>query len=69
MSGPGHAAVEAFQPAAEKGNPTAMYIIGKAYWNGNGINQDKVQGADYLKNAARYNHPKAKEMCIANKII
>ena len=55
--------------AADSGNSAAMYVIGKAYWNGgNGIEQDKNQGAEYLKNAARSNHPKAKEMCIANKI-
>jgi TPR repeat protein len=47
-----------------------MYIIGKAYWNGgNGIEQDQDQGAHYLRNAALNNHPKAKEMCLANNIL
>ena len=62
-------ALKYYKLAANSENSAAMYIIGKAYWNGgNGINQDKVQGADYLKNAARYNHPKAKEMCVENRI-
>jgi TPR repeat protein len=62
-------AIKYLKFAADSGNSTAMYIIGKAYWNGgNGINQDKDQGADYLKKAARNEHPKAREMCIANRI-
>ncbi|CAG8441233.1 14354_t:CDS:2 [Funneliformis caledonium] len=59
--------VEAFKylkDSAHQGNTTAMYIIGKAYWKGgNGIEQDREQGAKYLKVAALENHPKAKEMC------
>ncbi|RIA79931.1 kinase-like domain-containing protein [Glomus cerebriforme] len=56
--------------AANSGNSAAMYIIGKAYWNGgNGIEQDKIQGAEYLKNAALNNHPTAKVMCNSHNII
>jgi hypothetical protein len=56
--------------AADSGNSAAMYVIGKAYWNGgNGINRDKEKGADYLKKAASRNHQKAKEMCAENHII
>ncbi|CAI2167819.1 12882_t:CDS:2 [Funneliformis geosporum] len=56
--------------AADSGNSTAMYIIGKAYWNGgNGIGQDKEQGARYLRDAALHDHPKAIEMCNKYKIM
>jgi TPR repeat protein len=56
--------------AADQRNSAAMYIIGKAYWKGgNGIEKDKKQGAEYLKRAASYNHPKAKEMCIEAGLI
>ncbi|CAG8667931.1 11399_t:CDS:10, partial [Funneliformis mosseae] len=49
--------------AASSGNSTAMFIIGKAYWNGgNGIKQDREQGARYLREAVRHDHPKASEM-------
>ena len=62
-------ALEYLKLAAAQENSAAMYIIGKTYWNGgNGIEQDKNQGAEYLKSAAKSNHPKAKEMCITNKI-
>jgi len=51
-------------------NSAAMYIIGKAYWNGgNGVDQDRIQGTEYLKNAALNDHPTAKEMCKLNNII
>ncbi len=56
--------------SANSGNSTAMYIIGKAYWNGgNGIEQNKNQGAKYLKGAALNDHPKAIEMCRENNIV
>jgi hypothetical protein len=62
-------ALKYLKSAASSGNSAAMYIMGKAYWNGgNGVVKDKKQGADYLKKAALNNHPKAKEMCIANNI-
>ncbi|CAG8655235.1 11898_t:CDS:2, partial [Funneliformis mosseae] len=49
--------------AANSRNSTAMYIIGKAYWNGgNGIEQDREQGAKYLREAAKHDHPKASEI-------
>ena len=35
-----------------------MYIIGKAHWNcGNDIDQDKMQGSEYLKRAAWIDYP------------
>jgi len=56
--------------AAHQGNSTAMYIIGKAYWNGGIVaKQDKEQGANYLKTAALNRHPKAIEMCHEHNII
>jgi hypothetical protein len=63
-------ALRYLKSAANQGNSAAMYIIGKAYWNGgNGVAKDKQQGAEYLRLAALSNHPKAKEMCIENNII
>jgi hypothetical protein len=63
-------ALKYLKMAANSGNSAAMYIIGKAYWNGgNGIEQDKNQGAEYLKNAALNNHPTAKNLCYSNNII
>ncbi|CAG8458355.1 14899_t:CDS:2 [Funneliformis caledonium] len=50
--------------SADSKDATAMFIVGKAYWNGiNGIVQDKVLGAQYLKTAALADHPKARELC------
>ncbi|RGB36213.1 kinase-like domain-containing protein [Rhizophagus diaphanus] len=63
-------ALKYLKMAANSGNSAAMYIIGKAYWNGgNGIEQDKNQGAEYLKIAALNNHPLAKVICYSNNII
>ena len=62
-------ALKYLKMAANSENSAAMYVIGKAYWNGgNGIEQDKKQGAKYLKDAASRNHRKAEEMCLANEI-
>ncbi|CAB4414894.1 unnamed protein product [Rhizophagus irregularis] len=64
-----HEALKYLKLAANQGNSAAMYIIGKAYWNGgNDIEQDKVQGAEYLKIAANNDHPTAKKMCLENNI-
>ncbi|CAG8712457.1 6917_t:CDS:1 [Funneliformis mosseae] len=50
--------------SADSNDATAMFIVGKAYWNGiNGIVQDKVLGAQYLKTAALADHSKAKDSC------
>ncbi|CAB5383864.1 unnamed protein product [Rhizophagus irregularis] len=63
-------ALKYLKMAANSGNSAAMFIIGKAYWNGgNGIEQDKNQGAEYLKIAALNNHPSAKDVCYSNNII
>jgi len=67
--GEGVKALNYLKSAAGSGNSAAMYIIGKAYWNGgNGIEKDERQGAEYLKSSALNNHPKAKEMCVKNNI-
>ncbi|CAG8642627.1 14248_t:CDS:1, partial [Funneliformis mosseae] len=59
--------IEAFKylkNSANSKDPAAMFIVGKAYWNGiNGIVQDKALGAQYLKSAAAEAHPKAKNFC------
>ncbi|PKY58053.1 hypothetical protein RhiirA4_549915 [Rhizophagus irregularis] len=58
-----HEALKYLKMAANQRNFTAMYIIGKAYWNGgNDIEQNKIQGAEYLKIAANNDHPTAKKM-------
>ena len=58
-----------FKMSADAKDINAMYIVGKAYWYGiNGIEQDQIQGAEYLKNAALKDHPKAKEICNENNI-
>jgi hypothetical protein len=63
-------ALKYLKMAADSGNSAAMYVVGKAYWNGgNGIDQDRVQGAEYLRKAAVNNHPKAIEMCMENHIV
>ncbi|GBC04294.1 hypothetical protein RclHR1_00560021 [Rhizophagus clarus] len=62
-------ALKYLKMAANQGNSAAMYIIGKAYWNGgNDIEQDKIQGAEYLKKAANNEHPTAIKMCHENNI-
>ncbi|CAI2164743.1 7887_t:CDS:2 [Funneliformis geosporum] len=56
--------------SANSKDATAMFIVGKAYWNGiNGIKQDKTLGAEYLKKAAFAAHPKAKELCNEYRIL
>ncbi|CAI2164744.1 7888_t:CDS:2 [Funneliformis geosporum] len=50
--------------SADSKDAVAMYIVGKAYWNGiNGIEIDKTLGAEYLKRASLNGHTKAKELC------
>ena len=62
-------AIKYLKSAADSGNSAAMYIIGKAYWNGgNGIEQDKNLGAEYLKRAALNDHPAAKELCSQHRL-
>ena len=62
-------ALKYLKMSANSGNSAAMYIIGKAYWNGGkGIEQDKEQGAKYFKLAASKNHDKAISMCNSNNI-
>ena len=51
-----------------KGGNSTVYNIGSAYWNGTFVKEDKLQGAEYLKNAAMRNQPKAIDMCKAYNI-
>ena len=64
--------IEAFKylkMSADAEVTAAMYIVGKAYWNGNeDIEQDKEKGAEYLRRAASKNNAKAREMCDVNNI-
>ncbi|GBC07600.1 hypothetical protein RclHR1_07560004 [Rhizophagus clarus] len=63
-------ALKYLKKAAIEGNSAAMYVIGKAYLNGgNGIEQDKEKGSEFLKMAALKNHQKAKDMCVKNNIV
>ena len=55
--------------SADADDTAAMYLVGKAYWNGGkGIEQNQDQGSEYLRRAALKNHDKAKKMCEENKI-
>jgi len=63
-------ALKYFEKSAKLGNAAATYALGKAYWNGaDGIEQDRMLGAGYLKSAASRGHDLAKEMCIMNDLL
>ncbi|GBB94920.1 hypothetical protein RclHR1_02440014 [Rhizophagus clarus] len=62
-------ALKYIEMSANAGDNVALYIAGKAYWDGvNGIEQDKEKGAKYLKDAALKGNAKAREMCGKNDI-
>ena len=44
--------IEQLWAAAERGDPQAQYALGGAYFNGNGVARDAVQGAHWLLKAA-----------------
>ena len=44
--------VESARAAAEKGNPKALYFLGKRYAKGEGVPQDYAKAAEYLRKSA-----------------
>lgn len=45
-------AAEYFRRAAEKGNASGMFCLGKLYWNGKGVKQDRAKALAYFRKAA-----------------
>jgi uncharacterized protein len=48
------------EAAISQGNRSAMTWLGYAYWNGDGVPQDRAQGLELLGRAADLGHPSAK---------
>ena len=46
------AASEYYRRAAQKGNASAMYCLGKLYWSGRGVSEDRKTAVRYFRNAA-----------------
>ena len=46
------AASEYYRRAAEKGNASAMFCLGKLYWSGKGVKQDYAEAVRWFKAAA-----------------
>ena len=46
------AASEYYRRAAQKGNASAMFCLGKLYWTGKGVNQDYAEAVRWFKAAA-----------------
>lgn len=53
------AALEYFKRAAQKGNASAMFCIGKLYWAGKGVPQDRKTAAKYFQDAADHGNVEA----------
>ena len=54
-------AVKWFQKAAEQGNATAQYILGVAYAEGKGVEQDYKEAVKWFQKAAEQGHAEAQE--------
>ena len=52
-------ALELLATVAEKGNPYAQYLLGKIYYWGNSVDQDREKGLEYIRRAAEQGHPGA----------
>ena len=44
---------------AGTGNPYAQYLLGKIYYSGNGVEQDREKGLEYIRQAAEQGYPGA----------
>lgn len=53
------AASEYFKRSAEKGSATAMFCLGKLYWTGKGVEQNRQTAFGYFKKAADAGNPEA----------
>ncbi len=49
-------AIELFNKSAAQGNMYALYNLGLAYLNGEGVYKDPVKGIEFLKKSAEVNH-------------
>jgi TPR repeat protein len=47
------------EAAIEQGSSSAMTALGYAYWNGDGVPQDRAKAIELLKQAADLGHPSA----------
>jgi len=52
-------ALEYFKRAAQKGNASAMFCIGKLYWSGKGVPMERKTAAKYFKTAADHGNVEA----------
>jgi TPR repeat protein len=52
-------AIEWFQRAAAQGYPPAFYALGKAYYFGAGVSQDREKAFEYFEEASRRGHLRA----------
>ena len=50
-------ALQLFQSAADKGEPTALHILGLLHWSGILVKEDRYHAATLWAQAARQNHP------------
>jgi uncharacterized protein len=47
------------EAAANAGDPEAQFLLGKAYWHGNGVKMDRRKAVEYYRKAAEKNHANA----------
>ena len=52
-------ALQLFRAAAKRGGATAQYLLGVAYYNGDGVTQDRGEAARWLRAAAEQGHADA----------
>lgn len=50
---------ETLQAAADAGDPEAQFLLGKAYWHGDGVGVDRKKAVEFYRKAAEKNHPNA----------
>jgi TPR repeat protein len=48
------------EAAIDQGSSSAMTVLGYAYWNGDGVPQDRAKAQELLTRAAELGHPSAK---------
>lgn len=54
-------ALKHLEPAAEKGDPEAMYVLGRMYGAGQGVAKDQQKATDLFKRAAEGGSPGAQQ--------
>ena len=53
-------AIQLFAEAAELGSIEALFFLGVAYYNGEGVDKDEAKGAEYYKKAAMQGHAESR---------